>query len=234
MRVFVIAPMALGERLTDDSVWELENSGGSLAGYVFDTGEMAPLPGFAGVSINRLVAIDLEGRFIDVRLINHYEPIFVSGLGEAPLRQFLEQYLGLSISQTMVVGTPYGDGSAGSLLVYLDGVTKATASVRIIHESIIAATRKVARERLAGIESAPPASRNFALTQLLGFEELEKRGFIARLTVTNAEVDKAFAGTRWANEDPIAKADPEGIYLDIWVIDSGSPSVANSAHMKFT
>ncbi len=234
MQEFVIAPMALGERLTEDGVWELENSGGSLAGYVFETGEMAPLPGFAGVPINLFVAVDLEGRFIDVRLINHHEPIFVSGLGEAPLRQFLEQYRGLSISQTMVVGTPYGDGSAGSSLVYLDGVTKATASVRIAHESILAATRKVARERLAGIASAPPASPNFALTEPLGFDELEKRGLIARLTVTNAEVDKAFAGTRWANEDPLAKEDPEGIYLDLWVIDIGSPSVANSVLTKFT
>ena len=234
MQDFVIAPMALGERLTDDGVWELQNSGGSLAGYVFETGEMAPLPGFAGVPINLFVAVDLEGRFIDVRLIDHHEPIFVSGLGEAPLRQFLEQYRGLSISQTMVVGTPYGDGSAGSSLVYLDGVTKATASVRIAHESILAATRKVARERLAGIASAPPASPNFALTEPLGFDELEKRGLIARLTVTNAEVDAAFAGTRWANEDPIAKEDPNGIYLDLWVIDIGSPAVARSVLTAFT
>lgn len=234
IQAFVIAPMALGDRLTEDGVWELENSGGSLAGYVFETGEMAPLPGFAGVPINLFVAVDLEGRFIDVRLIAHHEPIFVSGLGEAPFRQFLEQYRGLSISQTMVVGTPYGDGSAGSSLVYLDGVTKATASVRIAHESILAATRKVARERLAGIASAPPASPNFALTEPLGFEDLQRRGLVARLTVSNAEVDAAFAGSRWANEDPIAKKDPEGFFLDLWVIDIGSPSVAKSVLTEFT
>ena len=75
--------------------------------------------------------LDLEGRFIDVRLVSHNEPIFVSGLGEAPFRRFLEQYRGLSINTPMVVGVPYGEGADGTGVTYLDGVQKATASVRI-------------------------------------------------------------------------------------------------------
>ena len=80
-----------------------------------------------------------------MKLISHNEPIFVSGLGEAPFHKFFEQYRGHSISDTLVVGTPYGAASEGSGLVYLDGVTKATASVRIAHESIMAAALEVAR-----------------------------------------------------------------------------------------
>ncbi|MFC3117936.1 hypothetical protein ACFOHS_05375 [Jhaorihella thermophila] len=108
-----------------------------------------------------LVVLDLEGRFIDVRLIEQNEPIFVSGLGEAPFRQFLQQYGGLSISDSIVVGTPYGAGGGGSL-VYLDGVTKATASVRIAHESIMAAALAVAREKDEGHQhhtARPPRPR---------------------------------------------------------------------------
>lgn len=107
---FIVPPYALGDALNAQGVYSLLNSGGAEAGYVFETAPMAPLPGFSGGPINMLVMLDLDGRFIDVRLLSHNEPIFVSGLGEAPLRKFLEQYRGLSINTSMVVGVPYGDG----------------------------------------------------------------------------------------------------------------------------
>ena len=110
MEGFVYAPYALGEQVNEKGLWELRNSGGGLAGYAFETELMAPLPGFSGAPINVFVMLDLDGQFLDVRLISHNEPIFVSGLGEAPLRGFLEQYAGHSISETMVVGNAYGHG----------------------------------------------------------------------------------------------------------------------------
>ena len=72
-------------------------------------------------------------------------------------RPSLQAFSFLETSQPMVVGTPYGEAGDGSALVYLDGVTKATASVRIAHESLLAATREVARDKMQGIASAPPA-----------------------------------------------------------------------------
>ena len=147
---YIVPPMSLGDQLNDQGVWQLLNSGGAEAGYVFETEPMAPLPGFAGAPINLLVVLDLDGRFLDVQLISHNEPIFVSGLPEKLFYDFFKQYRGHSISDTLVVGTPYGSGSDGSALVYLDGVTKGTASVRIAHESILAAALKVAEESGAG------------------------------------------------------------------------------------
>ena len=131
MEAFVYAPYALGDPLGEKGVWELLNSGGGLAGYAFETELMAPLPGFSGAPLNIFVMLDLDGQFLDVRLIEHNEPIFVSGLGEAPLRGFLEQYSGHAISETMVVGTAYGGGGESSALVYLDGVTKALSLIHI-------------------------------------------------------------------------------------------------------
>ncbi|MBP1804855.1 4Fe-4S binding protein [Rubellimicrobium aerolatum] len=225
---FVRPPMSVGEPLGDDGVWELLNSGGALAGYVFQTEPLAPIPGFSGAPIDLFVALDLEGRFIDVKLIAHNEPIFVSGLGEAPLRAFLDQYRGLSIAEPMVVGTPYGDAGTGSALTYLDGVTKATASVRIAHESILAAAREVARERMQGIASAPPAAPDLAHREALDWDALVAQGIASRKRVTNAEVEAGFAGTRWADDDPEAKADPEGAYLDLWIVDLGPPSIRDA------
>ena len=225
---FVVPPYALGEPVNDRGVWSLLNSGGAEAGYVFETAPMAPLPGFSGAPINILVMLDLQGTFIDVRLISHNEPIFVSGLGEAPFHKFFEQYRGHSINEPLVVGTPYGDGGAGSDLVYLDGVTKATASVRIAHESLLAAALQVAREKMQGISAAPPAYPNPEVDEPLSWADLVAQGIARNLRVTNAELDAAFAGTIWADDDPEAQADPDGLYLDLWVVDLGPPSVARA------
>lgn len=229
LSTFVRPPMSIGEPVNDKGVWELLNSGGALAGYVFETEPMAPIPGFSGAPINLFVALDLDGRFIDVKIISQNEPIFVSGLGEAPFRAFLEQYRGLSISQPMVVGTPYGEAGDGSALTYLDGVTKATASVRIAHESLLAATREVAREKMQGVASAPPAAPDPSHEEDLAWADLVEQGIATRHLVTNREIDAAFTGTRFAQDDPEALADPEGAYLDLWIVDLGPPSIARAA-----
>lgn len=225
---FIVAPMALGEKINDEGVWELLNSGGAPAGYVFETEPMAPLPGFSGAVINMLVILDRDGRFLDVKLISHNEPIFVSGLGEAAFHAFFEQYRGHSISDTLVVGTPYGAGSDGSALVYLDGVTKATASVRIAHESVLAATLKVAREKMQGVSTGPPAHPNPDYEEDLTWDELVETGLVTRKTVPNSVLNAAFAGTLWESDDPIAQDEPNETYLDLWIVDLGPKSVAKA------
>lgn len=224
----IMPPFSLGEQLGDNGVYSLLNSGGAEAGYVFETEPLAPLPGFSGSSINMLVVLDLEGNFLDVRLLDHNEPIFVSGLGEAPFHKFFEQYPGLSISSSVVVGTPYGEGSASSSLVYLDGVTKATASVRIAHESVMAAALAVAKEKMQGIASGPPAYPNPDHDEPLSWADLVEQGIAKHTVVTNREVDTLFAETTWADDDDEAKADPDGHYLDLWVVDVGPKSIARA------
>ncbi|MEX3007741.1 4Fe-4S binding protein [Hoeflea sp. TYP-13] len=225
---YVMPPFSIGPAVNDKGVWTLLNSGGAEAGFVFETEPLAPLPGFSGTPINILVILDLDGRFMDVRLITHNEPIFVSGLGEAPFQKFFEQYRGHSISSSLVVGTPYGDGDAGSSLVYLDGVTKATASIRIAHESVLAATLAVAREKMQGVSTGPPAYPDRDHDETLTWQDLVDTGLVTRKTVQNHEVDAAFAGTLWEEDDPEAQDDPDGVYLDLWIIDLGPPSIART------
>ncbi len=226
---YVRAPMSLGEALNEDGVYSLLNSGGAEVGYVFESEPLAPLPGFSGAPINLLVVLDLEGRFLDVQLIEHNEPIFVSGLGEAPFHKFFEQYGGLSISDSIVVGTPYGDGASGSSLVYLDGVTKATASVRIAHESVMGAALAVAREKMKGLATAPPAFPKPDYEEDLTWQDLVDQGIATRKVITNAEVDALFKSTLWEDDDPEAKDYPEDPYLDLWIVDLGPKSIARAA-----
>ncbi|MFC5737544.1 4Fe-4S binding protein [Sinirhodobacter huangdaonensis] len=222
----IVAPYALGAPVNDKGVWTLLNSGGGEAGYVFETGPLAPLPGFSGQPIDMLVMLDREGRFIDVRLVSQNEPIFVSGLGEAPFRAFLEQYRGHAISEPLVVGTPYGSGGAASDNVYLDGVTKATASVRIAHESILAATLAVAREKMQGISAGPPPRPDPAQNQELDWKDLLDQGLVTRLVVSEGQLDVAFAGTRWAGDG--TGGDPDTPFIDLYAIDLGPPAIARA------
>ncbi|MEP5212020.1 MAG: 4Fe-4S binding protein, partial [Sulfitobacter pontiacus] len=225
----VMPPFSLGDPINEKGVYSLLNSGGAEAGYVFETGALAPLPGFSGGVINMLVVLDLEGTFLDVRLLDHNEPIFVSGLGEAPFHKFFEQYPGLSISSSIVVGTPYGDGGDSSSLVYLDGVTKATASVRIAHESVMGAALAVAREKMQGISTAPPARPDPDHDEVLTWQDLVDQGLATHKVITNAEIDATFAATTWADDDPVARDYPDEAYLDLWIVDLGPRSIARAA-----
>ncbi|MEP1330873.1 4Fe-4S binding protein [Pseudophaeobacter sp.] len=225
---YIAPPMELGERLNDEGVWQLLNSGGAEAGYVFETEPMAPLPGFSGAAINMLVVLELDGSFLDVQLISHNEPIFVSGLPEKLFYDFFKQYRGHSISDTLVVGSPYGAGSDGSALVYLDGVTKGTASVRIAHESILAAALKVAREKMNGISTGPPSFPNMDHVEDLTWDGLVEQGIVQRKIVLNREMDAGFEGSLWEDDDPEAKEFPDEPFLDLWVVDLGAPSIAKA------
>jgi transcriptional regulator of nitric oxide reductase len=224
----VAPPYQLGERIDDSDVWMLVNLDGAEAGYLFETEPLAPIPGFSGMPINMLVAMNRQGRLISVEILDHNEPIFVSGLGQAPFHRFVAQYGGRSIYDAMSVGVPYGRVEGPSSQIYLDGVTKATASVRIAHESILAAANAVARRKMRGLGGAPPPAPDPDYDEKLDFDDLVEQGIARRYRVGNRELQELFRGSLWEEDDPLALAEPGGIYLDLWVIDIGPPAVARA------
>ncbi|MEZ5536339.1 MAG: 4Fe-4S binding protein [Thiolinea sp.] len=229
IRSEVIAPYSLGDKTDMDGVWELLNGSGLKGGYVIESEWIQPLPGFSGAPINLFILIDTEGTLVDVRLLNHNEPIFVSGLGEAPFRAFLEQYRGHSINSAITIGSGYGTNSDSGSLVYFDGVTKATASVRIAHESIMAAAREVAKQKLDGL--AQPREK-IALKDdeglVFSWDELVEQGIARHVTATHAEVRTKFNDTRWQFDDPFPEAADNEWFADLWIVDVTHPHVARS------
>ncbi len=222
-------PFELGEPLNDKGVWSIRDRTGGDAGYIFETEPLAPLPGFSGAAINVLVTLDRDGKFLRAELIEHNEPIFVSGLGQAPFYEFMRQYRGLSIFDSITVGVPYGTGDRdGSGQIYLDGVTKATASVRIAHESILAASLAIARERMQGLAGGPAPSPKRGDGPQLSWDDLVNQGIARQRVITNAELQAVFADTLWEDDDAEALADPGGDFLELWVIDLGPDAIARA------
>jgi NosR/NirI family nitrous oxide reductase transcriptional regulator len=87
------APLVVGERDPDLPVWPVFHGGGQnqLAAWAFESADFATIPGFSGSPVNLLVALRPDGSYLDVRVLEQHEPVFVHGLGPAPLDAFVRQ-----------------------------------------------------------------------------------------------------------------------------------------------
>ena len=228
-------PLRVGEKLTSSPVWpitsELAPDQGPVA-WAFESIDLAPIPGFEGTPFNLLVTLDREGRFLGVDVLRQHEPVFLSGLGEAPLHAFVEQYRDLSLKQNISVSSAYGGmkDTEGNRVV-LDGVTKATASVRILNQTVLTAGLAVARAELGFAQLAqqgPPAQVNAELFERKRFDELLAEGSIGHLRLTEAEAEALFAGSDAAGIDPDALNAPDDVYLDFYVAYLNVPTIGRA------
>ena len=117
-----------------------------LFGYAFISSNFAESKGFAASPFNILVCISTEGIILKARLLSHSEPLFlydsgviVEGIEEGVLYRFVTQYMnkvinGLSINRDSAEETKN-----------IDGVTEATITSILMHQSIKLAANKVAR-----------------------------------------------------------------------------------------
>ncbi|MCW2243265.1 4Fe-4S binding protein [Azospirillum canadense] len=224
-RQLVPPGMELGPRDRDIPAYPLVKAGRTV-GYVFDSLDYAPLPGFSGTPIELLIAIDSGGGILDVQLVHQNEPVFVDGLGPEPFVEFLKQYRGKSIRQNIKVGSAYGAGEKGTgTNVTIDGVTKATASVRIANVTILSSALAVARARMAGVAPAQGAEVRMDVRHPLPWPDMLAAGHVGRIALRNRDVDRAFAGSRLAHDDPEAAADPDGPFIDLRFALADVPSV---------
>ena len=222
------APLMVGEKSAVLPAWPIfrrEASGPELVGHVFETIDLEPTAGYGGKPINLLVAIDVRGNFLDVRLLSQREPIFQSEKGQAQLAAFAAQYKGLSIRHDVQVGSAKGATVRTDSRAIVHGVTAGTVSALAIDRSIMQSASRVALARLddprAAASGAPAARRGdrgepgerFAAT---GWNELVQAGLLRRIERSNRDVERAFAGTPGAGRDAVGMLQPQGVALDVW------------------
>ena len=229
------APLSVGERDAELPIWPLfrqGDSGSALAGYVFESNNLAPIPGFSGVPVNLLVAIDPAGRFIGVEVLSQHEPVFQYGLGEAPLFEFVKQYQGLSLKQNIRIETNSRRArQPDTARVSIDGISKATVSVRIINESVLAAALLVSRRKLgfgAGKGAQGIARMRTDVMETLPFQRLQDDGLLRHLRVSNREMEQRYVGSDGARLDEEGLRQPDAIFIDLYLACVSVPAVARS------
>ncbi|PKO49539.1 MAG: 4Fe-4S binding protein, partial [Betaproteobacteria bacterium HGW-Betaproteobacteria-21] len=207
-------PLKVGDKLQNIPAWpissELEPDAGPVA-YAFESIDLAPIPGFEGTPFNVLVAIDRKGTYLGVDVLRQHEPVFLSGLGEVPLHEFVRQYAGKSLLQQISVASIYGSArrTGDDKRVVLDGVSKATASIRILNQTVLTSALAVARAELA-------------------FAALVQGGHIGRLSLRNDEIEQLFADTDGAGQDAEGLAAPDQIGVDLYVAWLNAPTIGRA------
>lgn len=229
------SPLIVGAQEADIPAWPIFKQNATaveLVGYVFESVDLAPIAGFAGVPVNLLVAIDPRGVFLDVAVLSHHEPVFLDGLGEAPLFQFVSQYKGLSLKQSVSVGGKPAQGQAADgSRAYLDGVSKATASVRIINQSVLSAALKVSRKKLgfgAGRDPSQVGRIDMARFERMSAAQLVDAGLVNCVKLSNRELEALYAGSAGAGLEAAALASPDGVFADLCVAWVSVPSVGRN------
>jgi transcriptional regulator of nitric oxide reductase len=226
------APLMVGEKSPALAAWPIfrrEAAGPQLVGHVFETVDLEPTAGYGGKPINLLVAIDVQGNFLDVRLLAQREPIFQSDKGNAQLGAFAAQYKGLSVRHDVQVGSAKGATLRTDSRAIINGVTAGTVTALAIDRSIMQSASRVALARLDDPQAGgrPAAARGERFIPS-GWNELSKAGLVRRIEHSNRELETRFAGTAGAGRDAVAMLQPQGVAIDVWFGLASLPQVGRN------
>ena len=233
----------VGEKGADLPVWPLFKQTGSalaLQAQAFETIDLEPVAGYGGKPVNLLVVMDRDGRFQDVRLLAHDEPMFKSPKGTALLAQFAQQYQGLSLQHSIQVAGPRAERAVTDSTATLHGVLVGTVSALAIDRAVLESAARVAQaaaqqaQALARGERAAPgnataASRgpNDRYTRS-GWSELAAARLVQPWRLSNRQVQAAFDNGPAAWADPAGRSWPDGPAVDLWVAPVGLPQAGRN------
>ncbi len=216
----------IGDKAGDPLVWKIYQ-GEKIIGYAFETNDLAKIPAYSGEPVNMLVAIDEKGTYVAAKVLEHHEPIILAGIPESKLDAFADQYQGLSVKDRIKIGNQQKNG-----IVYIDGLSGATVTVRVMNVAITKAATKVAHS-LGLIDISQkiiqPMSTIYPnVFEKADWQKLVGDGSIRRLYLDRATVDKAFVGTE---AEHINEAPPEKkkeMFADIYFAQVDIPTIGKN------
>ncbi len=231
-------PFVVGEMHPQLPVWPIHRREGatlSLHAQVYESSDIEPVRGYGGKPVNLLIALSPDGRFLDVRLLAHSEPIFRSESGTAELSDFARQYEGITIRHTVQVLSPKAQRTVDDSVAAFHGVLRGTVSAMAIDRTILESAIQVASSRLAftseGQGAAPKAGAAKRTSRRgpddryarMGWNQLVDAGLVRQVAITHADLQQRFRGT------PAGRLDSEGMLrpwaraIDAWFVVAGLP-----------
>lgn len=208
-----------------DASSALAFAGEEQIGFVYLNTDLVNATGYSGKPIQIIVGLDMAGVIRALRLVEHHEPIVLIGIPEEKVNAVIDRYLGVDIVKVLRGETrrlPY------------DALSGATVTVRVIDDSIIRSSGRIARNRgLGGLE--PPASAkrtpafevDMEITDVRDWIGLIQEGAVRRLKLTMKEVDEAFAaeGVEVKGRDSGA---PDDVFIELYTALISVPSIGRS------
>lgn len=190
-----------------------------LLGYLFQTIDIAPIPAYSGKPVNVLVAMDTQGKITGTQILEHHEPILLTGIPEQRLQQFADQYVGRSVQERVKVGAGQRKG-----YLNIDAITGATVTVIVVNRSIMQAARALgaARGIIKSKAYAPSAAAHLRLDayEPASWPSLINEGAVGSLQLTTAQVEQAFTDTQAQGQDQqqgICVEDVQGEHCDVFI-----------------
>lgn len=168
------------------SVFQLDQ----LLGYAWLSTDINNIPGFSGSPIHLLIGLSVEGKFSKVIVVDHNEPVFMHGLGNGVLDQFMDQYSDQSIKKQIIISTSNQSrkGVPEDGPVYFDGVSKATISVEIINDVTLSTALKVARQNLDGYALPSASILKQKTFEALDWDSLLSSGLVHQWVIDKSKV----------------------------------------------
>lgn len=200
---------------------------GEVSGYVFLNTDFVGAIGYSGKPIVVLIAMGIDGRISAARLVDHAEPIVLSGIPEKKIADFIAGYQNIDIL-TMAK-------EKGGEPPPVDIVSGATVTVMVIDDSIKrAAVRAAGRLGLAGFDQGAVA-RKVKKSLIVGeaepadWQTLLGDGSVRRMQLTLKQINNAFEAQ--GNPKAIARpeqGEPDETFIDLYAASLAIPTIARS------
>ena len=191
-------------------------------GYSFTNDEIVSIPAYSGKPINNLIAMDDKGDIVSAELLEHHEPILLVGIPESKLENFVNDFIGFNVTDSIRVGSGAGDNT-------IDAITGATVTVMVVNEAIMKAVNKVAKHfKLAGLKdtSAQRASIEKDVFEKKSWDQLIAEGAIFNLRLKQSDINEIFKGTE--AEDQSEHEDPNAEFIDLYFTNLNAPTVGRN------
>ena len=210
----------------DTGVWAVMQND-KVRGYTFETDDHVNIPAYSGKPINVLVSFDTEGVFKNAWVLEHHEPILLVGIPEQKLQDFSAQYLKKKLTDKIRVGY-----STDPSAITIDAVTGATVTVLVVNDTIMKASRKVARKLGIFTESMgakhKPAMVKMDIYSEANWLALTGDGSVRHLHLDRAQVDDAFKNTEGEGFDEARADQKQDIFIDMYYAYLNAPTIGKN------
>ncbi len=203
-------------------------NGTTLLGYVYLNADVVNSTGYSGKPINIVVGLDLSGKIVGAKLVEHHEPIVLIGIPPAKVANFIHGYIGQNF-----ISNPAA--AAGGPPV--DIVSGATVTMMVIGDSLTKSAVHMARARGLGnpatvqvpAAAAPVRKVDPSRNATEDWNALVGDGSVRRLSITVGEINDAFkkSGNAEAAQYP-QEGNPDDVFIDLYAAEASVPGIGRS------